>query len=234
MALKSVPDLNVADRVTVELREAIFSGDLAPGSRLVERKLAERLGTSHIPVREALTRLTEEGLVERLPHRGARVAALTSRDLEEISSLRTLLEQFVVVRVQAEWDAKTEARLRKTVQQMVDAAERGSSARVFELDRRFHEQLWELADHRMLMTITSQLRSRITGFLRAANVALDPEARVAHAETHHLIIDAIASGDPERARAVMAEHIGEAAARLESHTDDGDVAEEPAVEAGGS
>ena len=98
MALKSVPDQNVADRVTVELREAIFSGDLAPGERLVERKLAERLGTSHIPVREALTRLTQEGLVERLPHRGARVAALTSRDIAEISRLRTPPELFALDR----------------------------------------------------------------------------------------------------------------------------------------
>jgi len=220
MALKSVPDQNVADRVTVELREAIFSGDLAPGERLVERKLAERLGTSHIPVREALTRLTQEGLVERLPHRGARVAALTSRDLEEISSLRTLLEQFAVVRVQDAWDPAKEARLRKTVQQMVQAAEKGSNARVFELDRRFHEQLWEMADHRMLMTLNAQLRSRITGFLRAANAALEPEARVAHARTHELIVDAIAGGDPETAQLVMAEHIGAAAARLASHTDD--------------
>ncbi|MFH6689486.1 GntR family transcriptional regulator [Cellulosimicrobium funkei] len=220
MALKSVPDQNVADRVTVELREAIFSGDLAPGERLVERKLAERLGTSHIPVREALTRLTQEGLVERLPHRGARVAALTSRDLEEISSLRTLLEQFAVVRVQDAWDPAKEAKLRKTVQQMVQAAEKGSNARVFELDRRFHEQLWEMADHRMLMTLNAQLRSRITGFLRAANAALEPEARVAHARTHDLIVDAIAGGDPGTAQRVMAEHIGEAAARLASHTED--------------
>jgi len=220
MALKSVPDQNVADRVTVELREAIFNGDLAPGERLVERKLAERLGTSHIPVREALTRLTQEGLVERLPHRGARVAALTRRDLEEISSLRTLLEQFAVVRVQDAWDAAKETRLRKTVQQMVQAAEKGSNARVFELDRRFHEQLWEMADHDMLMTLNAQLRSRITGFLRAANAALEPDARVEHARTHDLIVDAIAGGDPERARAVMAAHIGEAAARLESQTQD--------------
>jgi len=220
MALKSVPDQNVADRVTVELREAIFNGDLAPGERLVERKLAERLGTSHIPVREALTRLTQEGLVERLPHRGARVAALTRRDLEEISSLRTLLEQFAVVRVQDAWDPAKEARLRKTVQQMVQAAEKGSNARVFELDRRFHEQLWEMADHHMLMTLNAQLRSRITGFLRAANAALEPDARVEHARTHDLIVDAIAGGDPERARAVMAAHIGEAAARLESQTQD--------------
>lgn len=228
MALRTVPDVNVADRVTIELREAIFSGELAPGSRLVERKLAERLGTSHIPVREALTRLTQEGLVERLPHRGARVAALTRRDLDEISSLRTLLEQFAVVRVQEHWDEKKEARLRKTVQQMVDAAERGASARVTELDRRFHEQVWEMADHRMLLALNAQLRSRITGFLRAANLALEPDARVAHARTHLLIVDAIASGDPQAARDVMAAHIAEAAARLEPHATD----EEPVADAG--
>ena len=125
-----------------------------------------------------------------------------------------------MVRVQDAWDAAKETRLRKTVQQMVQAAEKGSNARVFELDRRFHEQLWEMADHHMLMTLNAQLRSRITGFLRAANAALEPDARVEHARTHDLIVDAIAGGDPERARAVMAAHIGEAAARLESQTQD--------------
>lgn len=214
MALRTVPDQNIASRVTDELREAIHTGELAPGERLVERKLAEQLGVSHIPVREALTKLAEEGLVERLPRRGARVAALTARDLEEISSLRTLLEQFVVVRVQQQWDDRIESRLRKIVAAMVEATKRGDAARMFDLDRRFHEQLWELADHRLLMNITAALRSRINGFLRAANSALEPAAQVAHAHAHAELLDAIAGGDPDAARSAMAEHIAAGAARI--------------------
>lgn len=214
MALQTVHDQNIAFRVTDELRAAIHAGELAPGERLVERKLAGQLGVSHIPVREALTKLAEEGLIERLPRRGARVAALTERDLEEISSLRTLLEQFVVVRVQEQWAQDLEAPLRDIVTGMVEATERGDTALMFELDRRFHEQLWELADHRLLMNITAALRSRINGFLRAANAALEPSAQVAHAHSHAELLDAIASGDPDIARATMAEHIAAGAARI--------------------
>lgn len=221
MALRAVPDKNLASGVTDEIRAAIQAGDLAPGERLVERKLADTLGVSHIPVREALAKLADEGLVERLPRRGARVATLTAADLEEISSLRTLLEQFVVVRVQRRWDERTETRLRKIVDSMVLAAKRGDSARMFDLDRKFHEQLWELADHRLLMGLAAQLRSRINGFLLAATRSLEPDERVAHAQSHGELLAAIASGDPELARQAMADHIDTAARRIET-TDDVD------------
>src|SRR5690606_314708 len=109
--MRTVSDQNIAEQVTDELRAAIHSGELAPGDRLVERKLAERLGVSHIPVREALTRLAEERLITREPRRGARVAALTAQDLEEIASLRTALEQFMAIRVQERWTDASAARL---------------------------------------------------------------------------------------------------------------------------
>ena len=98
-ANEPLPDQSLADAVVDRLRAAISSGMYAPGERLVERRLAHEFGISHIPLREALARLTEEGLVVRLPRRGARVASLTPRMLEEVSSLRVVLEQFVVRRL---------------------------------------------------------------------------------------------------------------------------------------
>lgn len=212
--LGNVSDQNIADRVADELRAAIQSGELEPGERLVERKLAERLGVSHIPVREALAKLAEERLVERQPRRGARVAALTGEELAEISSLRIVLEQFVCQRVQERWSGRSEAKLRRIVASMIEAAERGEGDRMFALDRKFHEQLWELAEHHLLMDMTSQLRGRINGFLRATNNALEPADRIAHAQAHAEIIDAIASGDLELARSTMAKHVEIAAARI--------------------
>lgn len=214
MPLSPLQDQNIADRVAEELRNAIESGSLAPGARLVERRLTAELGVSHIPIREALARLADDGLVERLPRRGARVRALTVRDLEEIASLRILLEQFVAVRVQERLTDRTEAELRRLVTSMIDAAGRGDSVRLFELDRRFHEKLWQLTDHGMLVELVSQLRGRINRFLRAANMALDADALEAHARTHAQLVDAIASGNPKLAEATMAEHIRIAAARI--------------------
>lgn len=214
MTLSRLHDQNIADRVVDELRDAIESGSLPPGARLVERKLAAELGVSHIPIREALARLADDGLVERLPRRGARVRTLTLGNLEEIASLRILLEQFVAVRAQERLTDRTQGELRKLVEAMIDVAGRGDSVRLFELDRRFHEKLWQMTEHGMLVELVAQLRGRINLFLRAANMALDADALEAHARTHGELIDAIASGDPQRAKETMAEHIRIAAARI--------------------
>ncbi len=213
--LQPVDDKNLADRVADQLRETIQSGGYAPGERLVERRLAAELGVSHIPVREALTRLTEEGLVERLPRRGCRVAAISAKDLRDLSSLRVLLEQYVAERAIEHWTPKAEAQLREIVAQMEAAADRGDTKRLSDLDLRFHEQLWALTDHEMLVDLVAQLRGRISGFLRAANTALEPEALRAHAASHGALVDALASGKPNEARRAMAKHIEVAAARIE-------------------
>ena len=215
--MRTVSDQNIAEQVADELRTAIHSGELAPGDRLVERKLAERLGVSHIPVREALTRLAEERLVVREPRRGARVAALTARDLEEIASLRVVLEQFMAIRVQERWTEQSAARLQQIIDAM-EAAEVGDMAEVLRQDRAFHEALAELSEHSFLTELSAQLRGRITGFIRAANVALPPAEQAEHVRSHREIMDAIASGDPDAARAVIAEHVTRAFERVEPLT----------------
>lgn len=214
MTIGTVSDRNISAKVADELRDAIQNGRLEPGERLVERKLADSLGVSHIPVREALAKLTEEGLVERTPRRGARVASLSEKEVTEITGLRIVLEQYVARSVQSTWTPKSDAALRRIVKQMVDAAEKSHLEALFALDRRFHETLWEMADNRTLLTIASQLRSRINGFLRAANAALAADELVAHARSHEALVDALASGDPATAEAAMAAHVEIAADRI--------------------
>jgi DNA-binding GntR family transcriptional regulator len=214
--LEPVTDKSLSERVVDQLREAIQQGVYAPGDRLVERKLAAELGVSHIPVREALTRLAEEGLVERLPRRGSRVAAIDAKELEDLSSLRVVLEQYVVERAMQHWSEEAEHALRAIVAAMEQAARRGDTARLFDLDVDFHEQLWALTDHSMLVDLVAQLRGRISLFLRAATVALEPQALQRHAASHAALLDAIASGDARRARRAMAAHIQAAARRIDA------------------
>lgn len=211
--MRSVTDQNIAEQVTDELRAAIHSGELPPGERLIERKLAAQLGVSHIPVREALTRLAEERLIIREPRRGARVAALTARDLEEIASLRIVLEQFMALRVQERWTEDSAARLQGIIAAM-EAAEVGDMDEVLRQDRAFHETLAELSEHRFLTEVSAQLRGRITGFISAANAALPEAEQAEHVRSHRQILDAIASGDPDAARDVIAEHVRRAFERI--------------------
>jgi DNA-binding GntR family transcriptional regulator len=208
---------NLSQKVFERVREAILSGELPPGSRLVERRLAEELEVSHIPVREAFARLGDEGLVERNARRGTWVASLTLEDLDEISSVRVLLEQFVVVRVQERWSPEAEKRLRAIVAEMRKAAAAGDIDQVRHNDRLFHEALWQLADHRTLLELAAKLRGRINSFLRAATIALSRAELELHVESHAELLDAIASGVPRRARRAMELHIRTATRRVQ-HT----------------
>jgi DNA-binding GntR family transcriptional regulator len=200
--------------VAAQLRNAIEEGDYPPGARLVERTLAASLGVSHIPVREALTRLEEEGLVVRLPRRGARVAQLSAAQLAEVSSLRMLLEGFVVRRVLERWNAEAAAELGGTVEEMVAAAERGDGRCVSELDGRFHATLWRLADHALLVEVASHMRGRINRFLRDATASLTAAELVDHAATHRRLVQVIGEGDAAAAEAAMHAHIAAAAERI--------------------
>lgn len=213
--LSNLDGKNLADKVADELRTAIQRGHYAPGTRLVERRLASELGVSHVPIREALARLADEGLVERLPRRGSRVAGLSSKQLEELSSLRILLEGFVATRVQERLTPQAEASVRKIVSSMSEAAQLGDVHRVFDLDQRFHERLWHLADHEMLFESVAQLRGRIDAFLLATTSALDTSELEQHAASHAEVVDAIASGDPQTARDAMTRHIGLGLARIQ-------------------
>jgi len=213
--LRPLPDQSIAERVTDEIRAAIHDGRYPPGMRLVERRLADMLGVSHIPVREALARLADEGLVERLPRRGSRVAGLSIQQLQELSSIRILLEEVVVVRVQERLNPRIEAELDKLVTGMEEAARRGNEQRVFDLDQRLHERLWALAEHSILHELVSQLRGRISAFLRGATSALDTEELEQHAATHRELVDAITKGSPKDAKSTVAKHISAAAERLE-------------------
>ncbi len=212
--LRRLPAGSMSDRIADQLRTAIRQGTYAPGARLVERRLTAEFGVSHIPVREALERLIREGLVERLPRRGCRVATLTAKELDDVYHLRVVLEQHVAERAQQRWTKGAERELRRIVEHMRAAAGRNDNGELSRLDLGYHERLYALADSPNLQDVVTQLRARIDGFLRAANAALEPAALTGHAASHGDLLDAIASGDPVRARSAMAAHVTDARDRI--------------------
>jgi DNA-binding GntR family transcriptional regulator len=209
--LKTLPD-HVADYI----RGAVLDGTYPPGARLIERKIASDVGVSHIPVREALAMLAEEGLVERLPHRGARVVSMDARKIDELSKLRLLLEQFVVECVQANWTPASRKELGAIVAEMVGAARSKRRDTLFALDVQFHQRLWEIADNSILLEVVSELRGRINYFLSVAIRALGPDESLEHAESHMHLLDAIDSGDRQKATSAMADHIETATTRIDA------------------
>lgn len=214
MALYAHAPTSRATHAAEQIRRAIRDGRYPPGTPLVERRLAAELGTSHIPVREALARLADEGLVEQQPHRSARVAGLDARQLDELASLRTALEQLAVARAQERLTPRDLEQLRDLVARMARAAERGDARRFLALDRGFHERLWELSEHALLLAVAAQLRARIDAFLHAVTSRMSRAELRGQARAHTVLLDAIASGDRAAAEAAVAEHIAAATDRL--------------------
>jgi DNA-binding GntR family transcriptional regulator len=205
--LKRVEQRTLCDDAADRLRDAIRNGRLRPGARLVERDLADQLGMSRIPVREAIQRLVEEGLVEKAPHRGTFVYAPTRKEIEEICSLRVVLERFVVERVMALWSPEYEADLLAIVERMHSAAKQNDVHQLHESDYYFHSTLWAIADHSLLLEVVSGLRSRINRFLFEAAGVLPPSEIDYHINSHYGLIHVLQQQDVALAQGEMTNHV---------------------------
>jgi DNA-binding GntR family transcriptional regulator len=204
----------LADQATERLRNAIQRGSLRPGRQLVERDLAERLGMSRVPIREAIQRLAEEGLVKKSPHRGTFVYLPSPEEIEEISSLRIVLEQFVIERVMARWNPEHEAALRAIVSAFRTAVADQDRQRMSDLDAEFHSTLWEIADHGILLEFVSSLRQRVTRLLYETIALMTASELYGAVVAHEALIAVIKSGDVAAAKAEISRHITAAKERI--------------------
>ncbi|SFL39285.1 GntR family transcriptional regulator [Geodermatophilus ruber] len=195
------------------LRDLIMGGELTPGARLGEVELAERLGVSRTPVREALSRLAAEGLVEVVPNRGARVVTWTVAELEGVFDLRSSLEpQLTAHAVPHATPADVDA-LEDLARRMLAVGSPGPGQdldALVPLNRAFHDRLVALAAH---PTLATALAAAIHPPIVRRNFLTYDEASLRRSLAHHLeIVAAMRAGDPDWARAVMTSHIANARA----------------------
>jgi len=187
------------------LRGLITSGAIKPGELHSIGSVADQLGVSITPVREALLDLEGDGLVEMVRNRGFRVATLTDEDLDELVELRLLLEVPAVVRV-----ARTDPRpdlsaLRGIADEMVELAARRDIVEFLRLDREFHLGLLALAGNKRLVATVSLLRdqTRLYGIEQVAGT----DEFLHTADEHPELVALIAAGDAEGAGALMRRHL---------------------------
>jgi DNA-binding GntR family transcriptional regulator len=201
------PSRSLAEDVADRLRDAIVAGQFGPGERLREETLAQRMNVSRGPVREALARLEREGLIVIRRNRGAMVARLSEADLEEVYSLRVAIEVLAIRRAAARADGVGVARLQAIVAQIAAAVARGIEAgEAATLDVAFHDELFDLADHRRLRDVWRSLRPQILILLLARNVAVD-DFRDYVVTSHQDIVDALAARDAARAVRLVEHHL---------------------------
>lgn len=204
-----------SERAMSAVREAILRGDFASGARLGEVELADRLGISRTPIREALSRLVSEGLVELSPHRGARVASWTVAELEGVFDLRLALEPRAAARAATRAGKNDVDRLDELAHAMQRVGAPGPQQdldALVPLNRDFHGRLVALADHPAL---TTALAGAVHAPIVLRNFhAYDPDS-LARSLAHHVeIVAAVRARDPDWAEAVMSAHICNARATM--------------------
>ncbi|QVQ52379.1 GntR family transcriptional regulator [Spiractinospora alimapuensis] len=198
-------DRNLAGRILVELREAIVSGELPPGTLYSVHDLAARLGVSRTPVREALLSLADRGMVRFERNRGIRILQTSIRDLEEIFELRLLLEVPATYRATQLMSARALNALRAHLEGMERAAARGDEDRLWERDRRFHMTINETSGNTRLAGYVDQLRDVV--LLRGVSTARSSRSIAAIIEEHREILEYIEVGDAEGAASAMRAHL---------------------------
>jgi len=195
----------MTDWVTEELREAIIELRLRPGDPLREAALAEQLGVSKTPLREAFARLEQEGLVETTSFKGAVVTGYSERDLNEIYELRTLLEGAAARAAAEHATSETLDALRHVVERSRERRDAGDVVGLAELLGRFDLIIYAQVTNERIGALIDNLRAHLT---RIGKLTESIPGRVeASVEEHAAIVEAIGARDPNETERLMRVHI---------------------------
>jgi DNA-binding GntR family transcriptional regulator len=193
----------LAEEVADRIREAIFTGVYAPGAQLREVELSQALEVSRGPVREALLRLEQEGLVRSAWHRGTTVTALSADDVAELDSLRGALEQLAVTRVIEVGSAEDIAAIEQAADRMSRAADAHTMVRH---DIEFHDAVYAAARHGRLRAAWEAIRSQVYLFL-LTRIGVRTEDYLAQIpDEHRELVAALRARDTPAALELFATH----------------------------
>lgn len=194
--------------VTDLIREAIIRGDLPANSVLNQAQIAEQLGTSRGPVREALGRLEQEGLIKNVPYKGVVITALTPRYVRELYSLRGALETFAVSRAIENLNDSHLKKLKQLIKDMDKAAAVKNEIKLGDLDLVFHETIVDMAQHELLKKTWTTLEIGLKRCLHERHRIYPSLNQVVG--SHPAIVEAMEAQNSDTAMQLMVEHIRDA------------------------
>lgn len=194
----------LADRVFDRLERDIISGVYKKGEILTELRLVEELGVSRTPIREALRRLGQERLIREGP-KGSVVVGITKRDLEDILLMRVRIEGLVAYFAAQNRTQEQLDEMLHTLELQEYYVSRGDTAHVVEMDVRFHDLIYTMADHQMLTDALEPMLRKIMKFRRESMDILSRAER--SAREHRRLYETIAAGERDRAEALMTYHV---------------------------
>lgn len=193
---------NLAGQVYEQLVELLIRGELRPGDVITERRMAERLKASRTPIREALGRLESEGLVYKQPSRGVTVSPFSTEAFVEVLNVRILLEGEAARLASGRIPPARIERIREELHRLAANTE-PTLAEIWEVDDLLHGEIADAAGNTLMAAMIRDLRRR-THVFNAYRKAIKPTFGIE--ENSHLL-DAVASGDQDRARQAMVRHI---------------------------
>ena len=196
---------SVVDQVHAELLERIVAGELPPGSRLRQEALADELGVSRTPLREALARLVSDGLVEFVPNRGATVASRDFSDMEEAWRARLVIEPGAARLAAERREPAAIERMGLSVVRQRSVADDVTAS--FALNRDFHLALVAASGNTHLLQFSELLWLSRIGVPIFARQARDRDQVLAWADDHAAIAEAVAAGSAARAERLTRDHI---------------------------
>jgi DNA-binding GntR family transcriptional regulator len=205
--------LNLRSHIEQHIRNAIITGVFKPNQHLIEATIAEQLGVSRSPVREALSALEREGLLVNVPRKGYHVLRFTEKDIGEIYSLRLLLEREAMRRAIERLTPPQTAFLQEIVDQIgLVAHQPRERSRLVSLDLSFHDRICQIADHGRLYSAWNSMRMQTAILISLTSITHTNEPDQ-HQEIHQRILDAMRTSDFAQADALLSEHISEAEQR---------------------
>jgi len=197
--------LPLRDLVFNTLRQAILKGELKPGERLMEIQLAEKLGVSRTPIREAIRKLELEGLVLMIPRRGAEVAKISHKSLQDVLEVRGALEELATDLACQRIDEEQLAALHKAEDSFKKAVATGTEMEIAEADEAYHDIIYNATGNKRLIQMINNLREQMYRY--RLEYIKDEAQRGTLINEHEKILEAIRIRDIIRAKALMKEHI---------------------------
>ena len=203
----------LSEQVQDALRARIVRGELAPGVQLSEQSLSEEMAISRTPVREALIRLAEEGLVVIYPQFGSFVAPIAVDAVREAQFIREHLECAIIRDTARLIDAAGLATLRADLADQRRVIDAGDPTAFYALDETMHARFGEIAGHPRAWKVVQQSKVHMD---RVRHLSVRVRAHAALLlEQHHRIVDALAAGDPDQAEAALRKHLREVLTTIE-------------------
>ncbi|MBM7568845.1 GntR family transcriptional regulator [Paenibacillus sacheonensis] len=198
------PNQSISEHVYAGLKKDILAGILQPGTRLIVMEIAGKYQISQAPVREALERLKQEGLITGIPNKGSVVSTITAKEIKDIFILREIIEGFAVRQSMPLLTEEDYGYLHGIIGEMEIANKQKEMLRILELDMDFHAFFYKRCDNHAILELWNHMRTKVMRFMAFSNRHYTTEVL---AEWHLLLIDALRSGDADAAEAAFIEHM---------------------------